>query len=59
MTKLAYIVANILIIGGFAMLCQPFFVAVYSVGFPVIVAGVVIHIIFDHVPQTDDNEQHG
>jgi len=45
-----YRLATTLILGGFAMLCQPWSLSLFSAGFPVIVAGVVTHIILDHWP---------
>ena len=52
MTRLKlYRLATGLILGGFAMLCQPFWETVFSAGFPVIVAGVVLHIVLDHWPE--------
>jgi hypothetical protein len=46
----AYAVASGLILLGVAMMCQPFTVALYSIGFPVILAGIVIFIVLDHRP---------
>ncbi len=45
-----YLLANVFILGGFAALCQPVSVWLYSAGFPLLVAGVVLHIVLDHVP---------
>lgn len=45
-----YLGATGLILIGFALLCQPFSLLLYSAGFPVLVAGVVMHIVLDHVP---------
>jgi len=56
MIKLLYVLANTLILGGFGMLCQPFFAALYSLGFPVIVVGVAIHIALDHVPRSGEED---
>jgi hypothetical protein len=39
-----------LILIGFAMLCQPFTVALYAWGFPVLLLGVVLFVIADHLP---------
>ncbi|MBN9071191.1 MAG: hypothetical protein J0H34_06200 [Rhizobiales bacterium] len=46
----AYRVASILILAGFAMLCQPFTHALFVLGFPVLLAGVVIFMVLDHIP---------
>ncbi len=48
-----YLVVNGLILGGFAALCQPFSLWLYSAGFPVLVTGVVLHVVLDHVPLKD------
>ncbi|MBX3582302.1 MAG: hypothetical protein KF810_10420 [Rhizobiaceae bacterium] len=48
--KWMYRLASTLILGGFAMLCQPFTHALFVLGFPVLLAGVVLFIILDHVP---------
>ena len=56
MVKFFYILANVLILGGFGMLCQPFSAALYSLGFPIVVAGVATHIVLDHVPQSNEED---
>lgn len=48
---LFYRLATTLILGGFAMLCQPWSLMAFSAGFPVIVLGVVLHIVLDHWPE--------
>ncbi|RLP27066.1 hypothetical protein [Mesorhizobium sp. YM1C-6-2] len=48
--KWLYRLASTLILGGFAMLCQPFTHALFVLGFPVLLAGVVVFMILDHVP---------
>lgn len=45
-----YRVASVLILGGFAMLCQPFVHSLFVIGFPVLLVGVVLFIVLDHVP---------
>ena len=42
--------ATALILIGFAMLCQPFTVALYAWGFPVLLLGVLLFVIADHLP---------
>ena len=49
--QVGYRIASLLIFGGVALLCQPFDVAYYSYGFPVLLGGVVLFIILDHLPQ--------
>lgn len=52
-----YGVTTALILAGFASLCQPFFLWLYSAGFPLIIAGVALHIVLDHLPRRmKDNE---
>jgi len=46
----AYAVASGLILLGVAMMCQPFTVALYSIGFPVILAGIAVFVVLDHRP---------
>jgi hypothetical protein len=48
--KWFYRLASVLILGGFAMLCQPFTHTLFAIGFPVLLAGVVLFMILDHVP---------
>lgn len=48
--KWLYRLASTLILGGFAMLCQPFTHAFFVLGFPILLAGVVLFMILDHVP---------
>ena len=57
--------ATALILTGFAMLCQPFTVALYAWGFPVLLLGVLLFIIADHLPsmqitpdQNDKTQMH-
>ena len=46
----AYAVASGLILLGVAMMCQPFTVTLYSIGFPVILVGIVVFVVLDHRP---------
>ena len=48
---LTYRVATGLILGGFVMLCQPIFESLFSLGFPILLAGVVLFMVLDHVPE--------
>lgn len=45
-----YRLASALVLVGFAMLCQPFTHAIFAFGFPVLLAGVILFMILDHVP---------
>ena len=61
-SKWAYRIATILILGGFVMLCQPFAHGLFVIGFPVLLAGVVLFMILDHVPDArprEEEEKHG
>jgi hypothetical protein len=55
--KWFYRVATTLILGGFAMLCQPFTHSLFVFGFPVLLAGVVLFMILDHVPDARLSEE--
>ena len=46
----SYRVATLLIIGGFAMPCQPYWMSLFALGFPVLMIGVVLFMILDHIP---------
>jgi hypothetical protein len=45
-----YTSATVLILAGIAMLCQPFFFFLHTCAFPVLLAGVVLFMILDHLP---------
>lgn len=45
-----YRIASLLILFGFGMLCQPFTHALFVLGFPVLLAGVVLFLVLDHIP---------
>ena len=58
MTRQAwYRIATAAILLGGVLMCQPFSELLYSSGFPVILAGVVLFIVLDHLsppkPKTD------
>ncbi len=53
----AYRIASGLILIGFAMLCQPFTHDVFVLGFPVLLAGVVLFMVLDHVPDSRIKEE--
>jgi hypothetical protein len=40
--KISYRFAVTLILGGFLMLCQPVFGSLFSYGFPILLAGVIL-----------------
>jgi hypothetical protein len=44
-----YRVATAAILLGVVMMCQPFSELLYSSGFPVILAGVILFIVLDHL----------
>jgi len=46
-----YRYATALILAGFVMLCQPFTHELFVLGFPVLLAGVIIFMVLDHVPE--------
>ena len=52
-----YRLASALILIGFAMLCQPFTHDLFVVGFPILLAGVVIFMVLDHVPEKAVEEE--
>ncbi len=47
----SYRVAIGLILAGFLMLCQPIFKALFGWGFPVLLTGVILFMILDHIPE--------
>ena len=55
-----YVLATVLILVGFALLCQLFHAWLFSAGFPVLVAGLALHIVLDHIPRRQrDTSDHG
>lgn len=46
-----YRIASGLIILGFLMLCQPFTHDLFVIGFPVLLIGVILFMILDHIPE--------
>ena len=46
-----YRLAIALILLGVLMLCQPFAFTLYTWGFPVVLAGVALFLVLDHLPQ--------
>ncbi|WP_333816517.1 hypothetical protein [Tabrizicola sp.] len=47
----AYRVASVLIVLGFVMLCQPFTHGLFVWGFPLLLCGVILFMILDHIPE--------
>ena len=45
-----YQLATFIIILGFVMLIQPFTMEAFKWGLPVMIAGIVIYVILDHIP---------
>ena len=39
------------------MLCQPFTHAIFVFGFPVLLAGVILFMILDHVPDAQPKQE--
>ncbi|MDB5660536.1 MAG: hypothetical protein JWS10_3151 [Cypionkella sp.] len=52
----AYRIASILIAAGFAMLCQPFSHDLFRYGFPVLLVGVILFMVLDHIPERRPKE---
>ncbi len=48
--KNMYRLATGIILFGFIMLVQPVSMHAFSWGLPVMIVGIVIHIVLDHVP---------
>lgn len=55
--KAFYRFATAVILVGFVMLIQPLSMAGFSWGLPVMLAGIVLHIVLDHLP--DPRMDHG
>ena len=51
-------IATALILLGFALLCQPLTVALYALGFPMLLVGVILFIIADHWPAPKPDTDH-
>jgi hypothetical protein len=47
----AYRVATLMIVAGFLMLCQPMSLVLFTYGFPVLLIGVILFMILDHIPE--------
>ena len=57
LSKKLYGLATTLILGGFAMLCQPVTHSLFVFGFPVLLVGVILFLILDHVPEARPSEE--
>ena len=44
-----YVLCTAVILLGFLMLVQPLSMSLFSLGLPVMVAGIILHIILDHL----------
>ncbi|MBN8997952.1 MAG: hypothetical protein J0H54_00800 [Rhizobiales bacterium] len=53
----AYRIASTMIIVGFVMLCQPLTHDLFIWGFPVLLCGVILFMILDHIPDRRPNEE--
>ena len=47
-----YVAATVLIITGIMMLCQPVSATVHVWGFPMLLVGVALFLILDHLPES-------
>ena len=45
-----YMIANASILLGFLMMVQPVSHGLFMLGFPVILAGIILYLILDHLP---------
>ena len=52
-----YFFATILIVVGIIMLCQPFLFAIHVSAFPVLLTGVALFMILDHLPDVTNSGQ--
>ena len=50
-----YALATVLIIFGVVMLCQPFSLFVHVWALPVFLAGVLLFLVLDHLPNFEGN----
>ncbi len=53
----AYRLASGLIIAGFFMLCQPFALILYEWGFPMLLTGLFLFLILDHIPAASPHKE--
>ena len=53
----AYRLASILIVSGFLMLCQPVVQERFAWGFPVLLTGVILFMVLDHIPEKTVNTE--
>ena len=44
-----YVVASLLIFVGLILMCQPFSMQIYMIGFPTVLVGTVAYIVMDHL----------
>lgn len=59
-----YMIANASILLGFLLMAQPVSHALFMLGFPVILAGIILYLILDHLPARfhragEDNDSGG
>jgi hypothetical protein len=52
-----YFFATILIVVGIIMLCQPFLFAIHVSAFPVLLIGVALFMVLDHLPDVTSRNQ--
>ena len=53
-----YLMATLLIVAGVVMLCQPFVLAVHVWAFPVLLGGVAMFVVLDHLPEFTSTRRH-
>ena len=44
-----YVAASLLIFLGLILMCQPFSMKIYTVGFPTVLVGTIAYIVMDHL----------
>jgi len=47
--SVSYVIASLLIFVGLILMCQPFSMKIYMIGFPTVLVGTVAYIIMDHL----------
>jgi hypothetical protein len=51
-----YGLCTAIILLGFVMLIQPLSMLAFTWGWPVMIAGIIVHIILDHLPEARDEK---
>lgn len=50
-----YRLATALIVMGVVMLCQPFLFIAHTAAFPVLLVGIMLFMVLDHLPNATDH----